>query len=184
MDNMQTEAQPTRTRILNAAREIFSENGFHSASMKAICKSCAISPGTLYHHFISKEALIQAIILQDRERWPVSGNRLKGFISLTIWSSLLSLSPMKPLGNERWWSKLWRKGCVTHRSPPCLKNKHMTITEFVAQRMRDPTKGEISPDINTAMTSRLLLDLTYGVLADIEAEDWLVKRRLLRVYAR
>ncbi|EIN6824786.1 TetR/AcrR family transcriptional regulator, partial [Escherichia coli] len=45
MDNMQTEAQPTRTRILNAAREIFSENGFHSASMKAICKSCAISPG-------------------------------------------------------------------------------------------------------------------------------------------
>ena len=36
--------------------------------MKAICKSCAISPGTLYHHFISKEALIQAIILQDQER--------------------------------------------------------------------------------------------------------------------
>ncbi len=66
MDNMQTEAQPTRTRILNAARD-FSENGFHSASMKAICKSCAISPGTLYHHFISKEALIQAIILQDQE---------------------------------------------------------------------------------------------------------------------
>lgn len=48
----------------------------------------------------------------------------------------------------------------------------MTITEFVAQRMRDAQqKGEISPDINTAMTSRLLLDLTYGVLADIEAED-------------
>lgn len=53
-----------------------------------------------------------------------------------------------------------------------LKNKHMTITEFVAQRMRDAQqKGEISPDINTSMTSRLLLDLTYGVLADIEAED-------------
>ena len=61
----------------------------------------------------------------------------------------------------------------------------MTITEFVAQRMRDAQqKGEISPDINTAMTSRLLLDLTYGVLADIEAEDRRVKRRLLRVYAR
>ena len=69
--------------------------------MKAICKSCAISPGTLYHHFISKEALIQAIILQDRGgRWPVSGNRLKGFISLTIWSSLLSLSPMKSFGQR------------------------------------------------------------------------------------
>ncbi|HFV4341548.1 TPA: lipocalin family protein [Escherichia coli] len=59
-----------------------------------------------------------------------------------------------------------------HRFERGLENKHMTITEFVAQRMRDAQqKGEISPDINTAMTSRLLLDLTYGVLADIEAED-------------
>ena len=144
---MQTEAQPTRTRILNAAREIFSENGFHSASMKAICKSCAISPGTLYHHFISKEALIQAIILQDQERAlarfrePIEGIH---FVDYMV-ESIVSL---------------------TH------ENKHMTITEFVAQRMRDAQqKGEISPDINTAMTSRLLLDLTYGVLADIEAED-------------
>lgn len=119
---MQTEAQPTRTRILNAAREIFSENGFHSASMKAICKSCAISPGTLYHHFISKEALIQAIILQDQERAlarfrePIEGIHFVDYMVESI-----SLSPMKPLDNGRWWSKLWRKGCVTHRSPPCLK---------------------------------------------------------------
>lgn len=137
---MQTEAQPTRTRILNAAREIFSENGFHSASMKAICKSCAISPGTLYHHFISKEALIQAIILQDQER------------ALVV--------------------EIMAEGMRNPQVAAMLKNKHMTITEFVAQRMRDAQqKGEISPDINTSMTSRLLLDLTYGVLADIEAED-------------
>lgn len=119
---MQTEAQPTRTRILNAAREIFSENGFHSASMKAICKSCAISPGTLYHHFISKEALIQAIILQDQERAlarfrePIEGIH---FVDYMV-ESIVSLTH-EAFGNERWWSKLWRKGCVTHRSPPCLK---------------------------------------------------------------
>ncbi|BBU83714.1 hypothetical protein EIMP300_51140 [Escherichia coli] len=139
MDNMQTEAQPTRTRILNAAREIFSENGFHSASMKAICKSCAISPGTLYHHFISKEALIQAIILQDQERAlarfrePIEGIHfvdymVESIVSLTheaFGSFLTDDAPeiFRFIGqyNERWWSKLWRKGCVTHRSPPCLK---------------------------------------------------------------
>lgn len=27
-----------------------------------------MSPGTLYHHFPSKEALIEAIILEDQER--------------------------------------------------------------------------------------------------------------------
>ncbi|MFQ7388129.1 MAG: DNA-binding transcriptional regulator UidR [Escherichia sp.] len=169
---MQTEAQPTRTRILNAAREIFSENGFHSASMKAICKSCAISPGTLYHHFISKEALIQAIILQDQERAlarfrePIEGIH---FVDYMV-ESIVSLTH-EAFGQRALVVKLWRKGC-NPQVAAMLKNKHMTITEFVAQRMRDAQqKGEISPDINTAMTSRLLLDLTYGVLADIEAED-------------
>lgn len=146
---MQTEAQPTRTRILNAAREIFSENGFHSASMKAICKSCAISPGTLYHHFISKEALIQAIILQDQERAlarfrePIEGIN---FVDYMV-ESIVSL---------------------THEA----FGQRALVVEIMAEGMRDAQqKGEISPDINTSMTSRLLLDLTYGVLADIEAED-------------
>ena len=157
---MQTEAQPTRTRILNAAREIFSENGFHSASMKAICKSCAISPGTLYHHFISKEALIQAIILQDQER--ALARFREPIVSLTH----------EAFGQRALVVEIMAEGMRNPQVAAMLKNKHMTITEFVAQRMRDAQqKGEISPDINTAMTSRLLLDLTYGVLADIEAED-------------
>ena len=137
---MQTEAQPTRTRILNAAREIFSENGFHSASMKAICKSCAISPGTLY--FV--DYMVESIVSLTHEAF---GQR-----ALVV--------------------EIMAEGMRNPQVAAMLKNKHMTITEFVAQRMRDAQqKGEISPDINTAMTSRLLLDLTYGVLADIEAED-------------
>ena len=159
---MQTEAQPTRTRILNAAREIFSENGFHSASMKAICKSCAISPGTLYHHFISKEALIQA-----RFREPIEGIH---FVDYMV-ESIVSLTH-EVFGQRALVVEIMAEGMRNPQVAAMLKNKHMTITEFVAQRMRDAQqKGEISPDINTAMTSRLLLDLTYGVLADIEAED-------------
>ena len=136
---MQTEAQPTRTRILNAAREIFSEKGFHSASMKAICKSCAISPGI---HFV--DYMVESIVSLTHEAF---GQR-----ALVV--------------------EIMAEGMRNPQVAAMLKNKHMTITEFVAQRMRDAQqKGEISPDINTAMTSRLLLDLTYGVLADIEAED-------------
>ena len=148
---MQTEAQPTRTRILNAAREIFSENGFHSASMKAICKSCAISPGTLYHHF----------------REPIEGIH---FVDYMV-ESIVSLTH-EAFGQRALVVEIMAEGMRNPQVAAMLKNKHMTITEFVAQRMRDAQqKGEISPDINTAMTSRLLLDLTYGVLADIEAED-------------
>ncbi|MBS2140965.1 hypothetical protein KCA24_33855, partial [Escherichia coli] len=67
--------------------------------------------------------------------------------------------------------KIGGRGCEPQGRPQ-IKKKNMTMTEIVAPRMRDAQqKGEISPDINTSMTSRLLLDLTYGVLADIEAED-------------
>ncbi|STL58444.1 uid operon repressor [Escherichia coli] len=91
-------------------------------SMKAICKSCAISPGTLYHHFISKEALIQAIILQDQERAlarfrePIEGIH---FVDYMV-ESIVSLTH-EAFGQRALVVELWRKGCVTHRSPPCLK---------------------------------------------------------------
>lgn len=115
----------------------FSENGFHSASMKAICKSCAISPGTLYHHFISKEALIQAIILQDQERALARFREpIEGFISLTIWSSLLSLTH-EAFGQRALVVEIMAEGMRNPQVAAMLKNKHMTITEFVAQRMRD-----------------------------------------------
>lgn len=45
--------------------------------------------------------------------------------------------------------------------------------------MRDAQqRGETSPDIDTAMAPRLLLDPTYNVLTDIEVED-LVREALL-----
>lgn len=142
-------------------------------TVSAICKSCAISPGTLYHHFISKEALIQAIILQDQERAlarfrePIEGIH---FVDYMV-ESIVSLTH-EAFGQRALVVEIMAEGMRNPQVAAMLKNKHMTITEFVAQRMRDAQqKGEISPDINTAMTSRLLLDLTYGVLADIEAED-------------
>lgn len=149
----------------------FSENGFHSASMKAICKSCAISPGTLYHHFIPKEALIQAIILQDQERAlarfrePIEGIH---FVDYMV-ESIVSLTH-EALGNERWWSKLWRKGC-NPQVAAMLKNKHMTITEFVAQRMRDAQKRRDKPRHQHGNDFTFTAGSIYGVLADIEGRS-------------
>ena len=125
------------------------------------------------YHFISKEALIQAIILQDQERAlarfrePIEGIH---FVDYMV-ESIVSLTH-EAFGQRALVVEIMAEGMRNPQVAAMLKNKHMTITEFVAQRMRDAQqKGEISPDINTAMTSRLLLDLTYGVLADIEAED-------------
>lgn len=57
-----------RAMILKAALKCFRRDGFHGASIANICKEAAISPGHLYHFFPGKEAIIQAIVEEDRDR--------------------------------------------------------------------------------------------------------------------
>jgi len=53
---------PTRIRILEAARARFLRFGFTPVTMDAIATSIGISKATLYKHFPSKEALFRAVI--------------------------------------------------------------------------------------------------------------------------
>ena len=55
--------------ILKAACGVFVRDGFHAASMKDICEAAAMSPGSLYRYYPSKDALIEALIESDRTRW-------------------------------------------------------------------------------------------------------------------
>ncbi len=161
---MQTEAQPTRTRILNAAREIFSENGFHSASMKAICKSCAISPGTLYHHFISKEALIQAIILQDQERAlarfrePIEGIH---FVDYMV-ESIVSLTH-EAFGQRALVVEIMAEGMRNPQVAAMLKNKHSfkSTRENVVRIVAQPS---LKISLQTLKRNRPLFMLCIGAL--------------------
>lgn len=56
-----------RRQILDAARDAFSENGFHAASMAEIASRAGISVGHIYRYFENKEAVIVAIVEADLE---------------------------------------------------------------------------------------------------------------------
>jgi AcrR family transcriptional regulator len=51
----------TRSRILDAAVELFARHGFDGTSVRAIAGRCAISDPALYYHFGSKRAILQAV---------------------------------------------------------------------------------------------------------------------------
>jgi len=60
----------TRARLLDAAREVFAQRGYHGASLEEIADEAGFSRGALYHHFESKEALFLALLderLAERE---------------------------------------------------------------------------------------------------------------------
>jgi AcrR family transcriptional regulator len=53
-----------RQRIIGAAREQFLANGFHSVTMDDVAEGLGMSKKTIYGHFPSKNALLEAMLLE------------------------------------------------------------------------------------------------------------------------
>ncbi len=49
--------------ILNVAWDLFTEKGFHDTKISEIAKKAGIGKGTVYEYFISKEELVQEMIV-------------------------------------------------------------------------------------------------------------------------
>jgi len=64
---MSTNTITARRRILDTARELFYQEGIHTTGIDTIIERSGVAKATLYHHFASKEALIEAY-LQERDQ--------------------------------------------------------------------------------------------------------------------
>jgi len=56
------EAEERRNEIIDAADELFGQKGFDGTSTNDILEKVGIARGTLYHHFKSKEDIMDALI--------------------------------------------------------------------------------------------------------------------------
>ena len=67
-----------REAILAAMLDVVVEQGFHDAPMSLIAERAGASAGLIYHHFPSKEAIIQALYEPDRPLGPSPGESCRG----------------------------------------------------------------------------------------------------------
>src|SRR5580658_7018575 len=61
------DAQRNRERILEVAKEVFTHDGA-AASLDDIARQTGIGPGTLYRHFPTRDALIEAVYRSEVEK--------------------------------------------------------------------------------------------------------------------
>lgn len=61
------DAQRNRERILEVAKQAFSQSGAN-ASLDEIAKESGVGPGTLYRHFPNREALLMAVYRSEVEK--------------------------------------------------------------------------------------------------------------------
>lgn len=78
----------SKTRIMNAALELFSQKGLNQVTIKDICELVGCSNGTFYYHFGSMNGLLNSF------------HQAHDIIDTELLTELLSLSSP--------WEKLWR----------------------------------------------------------------------------
>jgi AcrR family transcriptional regulator len=68
------DAQRNRERILEVAKEVFTRDGA-AASLDDIARQAGIGPGTLYRHFPTRDALIEAVYRSEVEKLAAAEQR-------------------------------------------------------------------------------------------------------------
>ena len=98
-ERRERERDAVRTKILDAARELFVAHGYGGVSMRAIADKIEYSPTVVYKHFEDKEALITGTLVSELDgafgsNWTqmwIQIYRGKSLCSSKIFPSTLSL---------------------------------------------------------------------------------------------
>jgi AcrR family transcriptional regulator len=65
----QARADETRQALLRAARELFTEQGYAQTGTEQLVQHAGVTRGALYHHFESKLALFEAVLVELEEEF-------------------------------------------------------------------------------------------------------------------
>ncbi|MET0182929.1 MAG: TetR/AcrR family transcriptional regulator [Caulobacterales bacterium] len=63
----EAQAEATRRALIGAARELFTERGYHDVGIREVAEKAGVTRGAFYHHFGDKESLFLAVF-DDVER--------------------------------------------------------------------------------------------------------------------
>lgn len=73
MTNRQRKALETKEKIFTCAVSLFAEKAYENVTVQDICTSAEVSVGAFYHHFKSKESILdegyRLFDLQSEEQW-------------------------------------------------------------------------------------------------------------------
>ena len=164
----------TRRALLDAAARLAMDHGFSALSLPAVCDSAGVTKGALFHHFGSKQGLIEALCadLIDRIDEGIDhalaeddggfGTFTRAYVRCTFtpegglspWTSL-SISAVTDPGMARIWAQ-WMAGrldrhCETDVHPMLEIVRLATDGHWLAT-----LQGQVRPEPPSALCTRLI----------------------------
>lgn len=118
-------SQATIEKILSVSTKLFLEKGFDKTSMKDIAETAGISKGAIYHHFQSKEEIINAVTEKHTQ---TVENMIKGW-----------LSEMRSFTGKEKLIALLEKNFTNQEAHSLddMMNSRIKSSEFIVSYMRD-----------------------------------------------
>ena len=125
----QAQAQSTRSAILEAAGTLSRQNGFDKLTIRDICRAAGVTTGAFYHHFDSKEDLLN-----------------QGFASLDAFmeKALAPYASAPPLDRLEALLRLYAQFMEAQG--------WQTIARYYQRRLADPGTASMSPHRYTLRT--------------------------------
>jgi len=169
-DRREREKLAIRTKILDAARELFAEQGYDAVTMRTIAERIEYTPTAIYYHFKDKDALIRELCDQDygalAEEFqkiatvadPIARLRASGIAYARFAFEhpnhyrLMFMTPLRPVDTE----PLERRGKID-------QDAYAFLTWTVAQAI---TAGRLRPEFGDAeLTSQVIWAAVHGLIA-------------------
>lgn len=167
-------ASERRHQILLAAATVFRSRGFHGARMEEICAAAQISPGSVYRHFASKEAIIEAIVeielahyLQAIDQFLGSTEALKQLMTIDEASLRRLIEPHEyDVGQESWLEIMRnpRLGALAAKADTKLRK------QVIKSLQRAQQAGEIESSLDAVGVGNVLMALFSGIAFDADLD--------------
>lgn len=165
----QTEKQRAKKKqIIAAAIRCFVEKGFHATSTAEICKAAGMSPGNLFHYYPTKNAIIEAIALQDQANFATL-LQLEQVTDSTIETVITIMTRLIQLYNEPTYARLSLEIIAEASRNPAINNTFIENERIVRQRLVDilrhgVSNGQIAPELSIENTASWLITIADGAI--------------------
>ncbi|MDQ6991837.1 MAG: TetR/AcrR family transcriptional regulator [Mariprofundus sp.] len=165
----------SRTRIIDAATELFYQKGFEAAGLQLICKQAAVSKSSFYHFFPSKDDLAITVIdsrwLQARQGYqalldsPLSAlEKIEASFEM-LFSHAESIADR---GGEMYGCPFGNIGSELSTSNPAVREHLITIFNELIATYRQlieqaQAQGSLAAALNSQESAESLVTLMQGL---------------------
>jgi TetR/AcrR family transcriptional regulator, repressor of fatR-cypB operon len=137
-----------RRIILDAALVAFAERGYHGTAVPEVADAAGVGTGTLYRYFASKEALVNEVYRDAKQR---------------LRSALLAGAPETP---QLWFAELWRRlGTFAKTEPDAFR--FLEMQDHVAYLDTASREVELSVLAPLWMAGKKLRERSEGATVDV-----------------